>query len=213
MIKIILLATTFILVIYGCYSIIKNKSQLLSSISFFFCIVTFVLAYFFPFSNTININNETSESTPQTYSTIQQSETMIDDVIETELIEDSLPPTTEKSGENKVEESVLSYENVINGDCDLKGSIRSNLKQKYIWYPKYNNSYGLKFYISDVNLSYYVKIENVKGEMLYEYCIDDDGITQNPSLKKDSVYTLFVEANKGTPDYTIEIRYPDNDYY
>ena len=213
MIKNILWVFVFIFIAVGLYSIIKKKSQLYTAISFFLSIITFFISYFFPFSDTKNITLETSESTLQTYSTFQQSQTHIDDAVETKMIEDSSSKITEESEESSVEESTLSFDNVIKGDCDLKGSFRNGLTERYVWYPKYNSSYGLKFYISDVNLSYYVKIKNDKGEMLYEYCIEDDGVTEHPSLDKDSEYILLVEANKGRPEYKIEIRYPDNDDY
>lgn len=213
MIKIILWVFFLIFIAVGLYSIIRKKSQLHASISFFLCIVTFVLSYFFPYSDTKDNAPETSESTLPTYSTFQQSQTYIDDAVETEIIEDSSPKITEKTEESMAEESALSYDNVIKGDCDLIGYFHNGLTERYIWYSKYNSSYGLKFYLSDVNLSYYVKIVNKKGEMLYEYRIDDDGVTEHPSLDKDSEYILLVEANKGRPEYKIEIRYPDNDDY
>lgn len=213
MIKIVLWVFVFILIALGFYSIIRKKSHLLSSISFLFAVVIFFLSCIPQFTDFTNDNTATSESTFSPDSTFQQSETIIDNVVETDIIEESSPQITEKTEESRVEESALSYDNTIKGDCDLIGSFRNGLKEKYIWYPKYNNSYGLKFHISDVNLSYYVKIVNEKGETLYEYRIDDDGVTQNPLLDKSSEYTLWVEANKGTPEYKIEIRYPDNDDY
>lgn len=218
MIRIVLWIIIVVLVISGFYFIVVKKSNQLAAVAFLFAVVAFLIQSMPESFDDLSCVSDTIETTQYQTTYHTEKETEKNTILETEKNDENetetYSSTEAKESKNTEKDSLpIRNNNIITSDSDLIGNFSNASVEKYILRTKYSNSYGVKFYISDVNQSYSVTIMDEKGEILYKYDINEDKITKNPLLEKDVDYTLLVEADEGKPEYKIEVRYPDNDIF
>ncbi|MBQ7503754.1 MAG: hypothetical protein IJT79_00335 [Ruminococcus sp.] len=208
MITTVLWISTFVLIVLGLYFIFVKKSFQLTAVGFLLTVVAIFIPFFPRPSGSFGCITENTE--PTTYQTTSFSDSEDTALAEFDIEADD--PGESESETEKTDE-IAENINIITNDSDVKGSFSNALTEEYVLKSKFRNNYGFKFNISDVNLSYTAFIIDEKGEVVYEYYIGEDSISESPVLEKNTEYTLRVEADEGRPEYTIEIKYPDSDVY
>lgn len=204
----VLWVVIIVLIIAGVAFIVAGNQHKLAAISFLFAVFTFIFTIHSQTSGSIGCITETTE--PTTTQTASYSKSEDSTVTETDT-ETDVPD--ENESEPKITDEIAENNNIITNDSDVKGSFSNASTEEYVLKSKFRNNYGFIFRISDVNLSYAVFIIDETGEVLYDYHIGEDNISESPMLEKNTTYTLRVEADEGSPEYTIEIKYPDSDIY